>query len=253
MALRSTSLFLYNLQVTTLNRSLDFRATSGGPILQATLNLGYYSLTDLMNEIIRALEAADPNHTYTVTANRTISGGTQNRVTISTSGTYLDLLFASGPRAASSVDSLIGFAHTDRTGSTSYTGTSSAGTVLQSTLYGYNYLSTDHMRKVFGALNVSASGQKEAIVFQIQKFIQVQFKYEPTVKFTNEWVPFLTWAIQQRSFDFTPEVNSPSVFYNVTLEKTGADGKGLAYTAKEMLPDFPFLYDIGVLTFRLKV
>lgn len=253
MALTARSLLLYGYVIDTTNSSIDFKASIGGPTLLATLTANYYSLTDLMNEIVRAMNAADSSNTYTVTAVRTTSGGTQNRVTIATSGSFLSLLFGSGPRAASSTATLLGYTATDKTGSTSYTGTSTSGTALTSTLTGYNFLDTNQMRKVFGSLNISATGQKEAIVYQIQQFLQVQFKYEPVAKVNLEWTPFMTWAIQQRPWEFTPEITSPNTFYNVTLEKTAGDGKGLGFTIKEMLPDFPFLHDIGLLTLRLKV
>lgn len=253
MALTSKSLFLYGLQVTTTNRSIDFKTSPGGPQINATLSLGFYSLTDLMAEIKNAMESADPYNTYTITANRTYSGGTQNRVTIATSGSYLSLLFGTGTRAASTAAPLIGFLTADQTGATSYTGTLSAGTVVQSTLFGYNYISTNQFKKVFGSLNVSTTGQKEAIVFQVQEFFEVQFKYEPLTKVELEWAPLLTWMIQQKPLEFTPEVSNPNFFYVCTLEKTSADGKGLGYHLKEMLPNFPNLYDTGKLTFRKKV
>jgi hypothetical protein len=253
MALTANSLFLYGLQVTESNRSIDFKAASGGPELQATLTLGYYSLTGLLAEVKRAMEEADPANTYTASADRTISSGTQNRVTILTSGSFLSLLFASGTRAASTVAPLLGYTSTDKTGATTYTGSSSAGTVLVSTLVGYNYLPPDMKRKVFGSLNVSATGEKEAIVFQLQQFFQVQFKYEPQATVLLSWAPLIEWMIQQRPLEFTPEITSPSTFIECTLESTSADSKGLAHDWKEMLPNFPFLYDTGVLKFRKKV
>lgn len=251
MALRAKSLFLYGFQVTQYNSSIDFRSVSLGPVRQASLNFGFYSLTSLMVEIKRAMESVDPVHRYTVTANRLINSGLENRVSISTNGSYLDLLIASGPRTASTFAQLIGFSLIDRTGSLSYTGTSSAGTVLITEYAGYGYLGPDHMRKVFGAVTVSASGDKEAIVWQVQKFIQMEFKYEPEAKVVTQWRDFLTWAIQQRVFDFTPEVNG-STFYEVTLETTSADGKGMGYTMTEMLPDFPFNYKTGLIKLRFR-
>lgn len=204
-----------------------------------------------MNEIVRALEAADTVNTYTVTADRTVSSGLQNRVTITTSGTYLSLLFGTGPRAASTVAPLIGFTSADHTGATTYTGTSTCGTALVPAYVGYNYLSPDFYQKINGNVNVSASGVKEAVVFQIMKFLQVQFKYEAAADVVTSWEPFFQWAIQQRSFEITPEVTSPSVFYEVTLEKTSDDSKGLGFKMAEMLPNFPFNYDTGLMVFRL--
>ncbi len=254
MALKQKSLFLYGLQVTPLNSSLDFKASSGGPVLQATIPIGFYSLGDLMNAIVSAMSAVDTTHTYTVTADRSYSSGTQNRVTISTSGTFLSLLFASGSRSASTIAPLIGFAVTDRTGSTTYTGTLSCGTLLQPVWWGKNYRDTDMLRTNFGSLNISANGTKEAITYQIQQFFQVQFDYEPFSAVSSSWQPFLTWAIQQQPLVFTPEITSPNTVYNCTLESTEAASDGLGYELVEMTGEgLPYLYTTGLLKFRLKV
>ena len=120
MALASKSLFLYGYTVTEFNQSLDFKADIGdtSPRL-ATLRLGYYSLTSLLDEIVRALSEQDNVNTYTATAIRTANGGLENRVTISSSNSFFQILFATGPRSVSSCASLIGFPPTDHTGSTS--------------------------------------------------------------------------------------------------------------------------------------
>ena len=251
MALREKTLFLYGFEVTDNNKSLDFRAVSGGPILLATLTTGFYSLTSLAAEITAALMAADPSNTYICSINRNISGGLQNRVTISTNGVYFDLLFSTGPRAATSCRSLIGFNLIDYTGALTYTGASSAGTALLTDFVVYSYLPPEMNRRVFGSVNVSVNGQKEAIAWNIQKFMSFNIKYEPETKVKTDWANFLTWAIQMRPFEITPEFSTPATFYPVTLETTGADGKGLAYRMTEMLPSFPFLYESGAMTFRV--
>lgn len=251
MALSSKSSFLYGYQITELNRSIDFKASVLDTSARlATLNLGFYSLTSLMTEIVRAISVLDTLNTYTVTANRTIAGGTQNRITISSSGSFFQLLFASGPRAASSVATLIGFVPIDKTGFTTYTGNSSTGIQFSTTYPAYTYLGPDYFQKVFGSVNISASGQKEAIVFNVQHFIQGEFRFEKKAQIEANWIPFMQWAIQQKRFEFIPEITSPSVFYEVTLEKTGADSKGLSFTMAEMLPNFPNVYKTGMLVFR---
>ena len=171
MALTAKSLILYGLEVTENNASIDFVAVGAGPELQATVALGFYSLTGLMTAIANAMNTADPNNTYTVTADRTVNGGLENRVTIATDGAFLELLFFTGTRAASNISPLIGFPGTDETGSTSYTGTSSAGTVLIPELIGYSYLPPENTKRQFGSLNISSSGIKEAIVFDTQEFV----------------------------------------------------------------------------------
>lgn len=250
MALKAQSLFLYGLTVTPLNSSLDFQSVAFGPIRMATLTVGSYTLSGLMTMISAAMTAADPGNVYTITANRTISGGTENRVNILSPTGFLSLLFLSGPRNATSCDSLIGFPHVDQLGSDNYTGTATAGTSLLSTLVGYSYLPPDLFRQVFGSLTVSASGVKEALVWSVQQFLQVQFQHEPEAKTLSEWQPLMTWSIQQQPFEFTPEVNVPTVFFQVTLETTASDGKGLGFRMEEMIPDFPFYYKTGMLKFR---
>ena len=253
MALKKQSLFLYNFEVTQFNSSLDFRAAAFGPIKLATLRFGFYSLTALMTEIKRAMQLADPVNTYTVTADRTFVGGTQNRVTIQTGGAYLDLLFLTGPRVASSIGPLLGFAAVDQTGATSYQGTLTAGVTLIPDLVGYSYLGPDFFRIAFGAVNISASGEKEAIVFQIQRFFQVEFRYEPEAKVISQWALLWDWMIQQKLLEFTPDITVPTVFYECTLETSSGDGKGMGFKMEEMLPNFPFLYKTGMMKFRQRV
>lgn len=252
MALRARSSFLYGYQITATNRSLDFRVVSGGPILLAALQIGNYSLSDLLIEIKRAMTSAAPLFVFTITANRTISGGTQNRVTITSTSTYLDLLFASGPRVGSSVAPIIGFASMDRVGGVSYTGTLSTGTILVTEREGYNYTPETLFKEVNGATSISAIGDKETIVWGTMQFIEVMFMYEPESKSIMEWQPFMTWAIRQLPFDFTPEITSPNLFSNVTLESTSESSKGLGYQMKEQIPDFPFLYQTGKIKMRKK-
>jgi len=251
MALRSKSLFLYGFEVTVNNQYIPFKNSSGGSVINASIATGFYSLTSLIAAIQTAMNLSDPTNTYTVTADRSFSSGTQNRVSIATSGTYLSLLFSSGSLASASVRDLIGFAHTDRTGATTYQGTISAGTALQTDWYGKNYKPPASTLKNIGAVNISAKGIKEAITWSIMQFIEVEFENEAQAKVLAYWPQLIQWMIQQRPFDFTPETSSPSTVYSVTLDKTGDDGQGLAMSMKELVPDRPFMFTTGQLTFRV--
>lgn len=252
MALKNKSLFNYGLEVTTSNRFITFGTNAGETVLLSTarlaqLNLGFYSLTSLMVEIVRALTAADPNHVYTVTANRNISGGLQNRVTIATSGSYLVLYFGTGN--PSNVAPLIGFNSSDYTSATTYTGSASAGTVLVPKQLAYQYLPIEAMRKNYGVQTISAGGIKQSITFSVQKFWQAQFKYIPEADLTS-WQPLVDWMILQREFEFTPDITTPNSFYAGTLEEPN---KGMELTLTEMLPQFPFNYQTPVMKFRLRL
>lgn len=245
-------MFLYGFQVTENNRSIDFRSVALETVRLASLNLGYYSLTALCAEIKRALQAADPARTFTVTADRTVLGGLENRVTVATNGTHFELLGASGPRTASSALPLFGFNNADYTTGTTYTGSASAGTVLIPRFQVYNYKSPKHKKQVFGNVNVAASGVKEAVVYSIQTFWQGEFKYEFQADVETYWAPFIDWIIQQRLIEFTPDIASPSIFYECTLEKTDSDSKGLAHEMIELTSfDMPGLFRTGNLTFRV--
>jgi len=253
MALKKKSLFLYGFEITSLNSSIDFKTSGAGPEFMATLRLGFYSLSGLLVEIERAMSEADPSNDFVATADRSFAAGLENRVSIGspTAGVDFELLFGTGTRVASSLAPEIGFPNTDQTGAASYQGTSSAGVALVPEYAGYSYLGPEMMRSVFGALNVSAGGIKEAIVWNVQKFFQMEFKYEPEAKVITEWRDFMTWAIQQKPLEFTPEVSTPTLFFDCKLESTATDGKGLGYQMTEMLPDFPFNYRTGNMKFRV--
>ena len=255
MALSQKSLFLYGFEVTTSNQYLEFASLNTQTPLTAhvaVLSLGQYSLTGLAAEIARAMGTADPANTYAVTVNRSVAGGLENRVTIGTTGSFVTLFFGTGVRAAASARTLIGFLGSDYTGGVSYTGTFSAGTALVPSLVGYNYLGPEFIRNVFGAVNVSATGEKESVVYNIQQFFEVNFKYEPKAKVLSEWALLMQWVIQQKPLEFTPEVTLPNVLYECTLERSTGDGKGLGYLMREMLPQFPNFYETGIMRFRRK-
>lgn len=252
MALRNASLFLYGFQITELNRYVSFGTSAGEtPGLDtariATLNIGFYSLASLGLELARAMSAADPTHVYSFATDRTLAGGTQNRCTIATNFSYLSIYFATGNPANPA--SLLGFGATDLTGSTSYTSSSSAGTALIPNQIGYTFLSPTAIQKNFGVLNVAASGLKESIVFSLQSFWQVQFKYIPEALLDDTWLPLIQWLIQQREIDFTPDITDGNTFYTGTLEDPN---QGLAFTLSEMLPQFPFQYQTPLMKFRVR-
>lgn len=251
MALTDKSLFLYGYTITSTNQNIPFKIAGGGSELTAVIAAGNYTLATLMTAIVTAMETADPAHIYTVTADRTLSSNLQNRVTIATNGVFLSLLFSSGTTASTSVRDVIGFAHTDRTGATTYTGTLTTGTALQTSWWGFNYQPPTSYQKNMGNVSVSASGLKETISWSIQKFITVEFRYESQADMVAYWQPLMAWMIIGKPFDFTPNTVAPTVFYSVTLEKSSVDGKGLGFMMKEQLPDFPFRYTTGALEFRL--
>lgn len=256
MALTAQSQFLYGYEVTASNQNLDFRTTNGETIRTAVLRVGQYSLDGLLREVVRAMTAASPLFTFTATAVRTFSGNTQNRVTIATNSSFLSLLFASGPNTATNPASLLGYTVTDQTGAVTYTGTATTGTALfpnasLTNLRGYNFLSPNFMPMANASLNIATSGVKEEVFFNMQRFWQVDFRYITSGESTA-WIALIEWMIKARPLEFTPEVPSPSVYYEGTLE-AGGGGNGTSFMLTEMLPDFPNLYQTGLMKFRQRL
>ncbi len=251
MAVRDKSLFLYGFYVDGTNKYLPFKAASGGPEILATIQPSFYTLRTLCTAIALALNTADTANTYTVSVDRTLSSNLQNRITISTSGIYLSLLFSTSTYAATSIRDMINFGSTDRTGATTYTNSITSGTALQTTWYAKNYQAPTVNLRTIGATNHSADGSKETIWWSIQQFITAEFQFEAQANVLAYWAPLITWMVKGRPFEFTPETNAPTVVYSVTLEKSSGDGKGLGFMMKEMVPDYPFLYSTGPMEFSL--
>ena len=243
MALSSPSLFLWSFTITTNNQFITFVNTAGTQL--ATITIGNYSLTGLGQAIVQALQAQDTVNTYTFTVDRTIMGGTQNRVTITSTDTTFSLLFSSG--SPSNPATLLGFTETDFTGATHYTGSASAGIALIPNQLAYTFLDINDKTFNQGARNVSASGIKETITFSVQYFLQAMFKYIPANTKVSQWAPFVLWMIQQNEFEFTPQISDPTTFYVVTLDDPN---QGMRFDFQEMLPDFPNNYQTPLMVFR---
>jgi hypothetical protein len=251
MALSQPSLFLYGFEIVNGNAYIDFLNASMGTQLTAVIPLGDYACTDLLTAIEAAFTVADPANTYTATINRNIAGGTQNRVTISSSGAFFTLLFGSGTHSGASPSTLLGFSASDLTGATSYTGGVSAGTVFITLYPAFNYVAPTRNKKTQGAVNISANGTKEAITFSQSQFFEAEFRYEPFSSVDNNWQPLFDWMTFQKPFEFTPQYPTYGTYYSCTLETTEQASDGLAYLLPEMLPEFPGIFRTGKLTFRV--
>jgi hypothetical protein len=103
--------------VTSSNNKVNFRETSLGPELTASVAVGNYTLSAFLLAIKSAMDSATVNaRTYTVTRN-----ATSGRFTI-TGSVYLELLFSTGTNAATSIRSIAGFGANDYTGAVTYEG-----------------------------------------------------------------------------------------------------------------------------------
>jgi hypothetical protein len=103
-----------SFDIDATNNKIDLRESSGGPVITATVASGQFSPDALATALKTALEAVSVD---TFTVSYSTSTG---KWTISSSGTYLDLLFSTGPNAANKAP--IGFGSNDYTGALTYTG-----------------------------------------------------------------------------------------------------------------------------------
>lgn len=252
------SLFLYGFDITAFNQYINFQKVSMGTVLTAVLNVGNYTGAQFLAEIKRAMEFADGVNTYTVTLDRTINGGKENRLTISTSGAFLSILFSSGVNAGTSPAGLMGFLDSDYTGATHYTGTNNAGTILVPDMPAYNFQPLDSIVENDGVRNITASGIKETLVFAQMQFFEGEWKWI-TDLFSNDqysqWKAFLKYATRQLQFEFTQSIaEDPTTALQCTLETTAQDSNGLKYELKQMTGENMYrVYQTGLLRFRIVV
>lgn len=256
MAQNDRALFLYGFDVDNNNKYINFKNAPGGPELTAILNIGNYSASEFASEFKRAMEVADSIYKYTAAIDRSIDAGTSNRLSISTTSTYFEVLFLSGTNAGNSPKDLIGFSAFNYTGSTIYSGYKNCGSILMPDFPTYDYLGPDQMIVNDGVRNISAAGIKESLVFAQMKFFQGQWKYITnfgTSTQRTEWEAFLKYATRQLKFEFTPSIfEDYDGWVKCTLESTPTDSNGLGYTLKQMRGEGLYrFYDTGVLKFRV--
>lgn len=256
MAQNDRALFLFGFDITKANQFINFQIVNAGPVLTAVLNVANYTATELMAELQRAMQVADPAHTYVWSIDRSVANGESNRVTVLSNGTYLKILFGTGVSAGNTPAGLLGFVSADLTGALTYSGTSQAGIILRPEFPTYDYLGPDEWAINDGVKNISAAGLKETLVFAQVYFAQGRWQY--ITNFGNrtqktEWETFLKYATKQLKFEFTPSIyEDPTKFYQVTLEKSPADGNGMGYKLNQMLSQNLYrFYDTGILEFRL--
>lgn len=110
-----------NFVISSSNNKIDFKESAMGSELTATLDTGTYTPTTLATEIKTQLDSAGSD-SYTVSYSENTG-----LWTIESDGSYLELLINSGTNEANNtLKNVCGFADTDKTGATSYTGSTIA-------------------------------------------------------------------------------------------------------------------------------
>jgi hypothetical protein len=255
MALDNFSIFYYGHEITVSNNIINF--DEGGGELAATLEVGFYSLTDFAIEVQRALNDAGAL-TYTVSVNRTT-----RLITIS-AGSNFSLLFDTGTQAAVAPFTLLGFDEDDFTGASTYTGTLPSGSQYVPQFRLQNYSSSDdNISLIDAVVNKSANGRVQVVRFGTERFFEMAMKYLTNTAMDGQVIlnnpngladarDFFEYAVNKAPMEFMPSISARSTFYKVLLESTPESRDGVAYKLKEMVnQNIPGLYETGNLKFRL--
>lgn len=254
--IRTWSKFNYGFQIDTSNNSLNF--SEGGPELTAVLESGDYTLGEFA-EIVATTLSTIGALDYTATIDRNT-----NIITLSASGTF-SILLATGSNIGISFASLMGFSQVvDLTGAATYTGASAAGFQYYPQFLLQSYVPPEIFKQSADAtVNKAASGRVEVIRFGVEQFIEMDIKFITDLPMDNvviknnpsglqDAIDFLDDITSKAKFEFVPDVDTPSAFYEVILESFPGFQNGAGFKLKELfaqnLPDF---YETGVIKLRV--
>ncbi len=256
MSLITYSKFFYGHTITEANRAIDFN--EGGSELQATLNVGEYTLTSFLAEIKRALDAVGAL-AYTVTVNRT------TRVITISAGSNFSLLTATGSRAGTSAYSLMGYTGSNRTGASTYAGNVGSGSVYEPQFFLQDYVSPDeNLDSVDEKVNEAPSGIVEVVKFGDRQFMECNIDWvtdknpsgHPLIKVQASGkanlIAFMTYLRTKAPVEFMPDMATPATFYPMLLESTRANKAGTGFKLKEKIDEkAPGYFETELLTFRV--
>lgn len=257
-ALSTLSAFNYGHTITTANRSIDF--DDGNGTQTALIRVGSYTLGEFVNQVAIALNTAAQNVTFSASLDRAT-----RTITISGDGNF-DLLISTGPSAAVSAYSLIGFTGVDLTGLSTYEGDSPSGLQYRPQFRLQNYTPFINREETAeSAVATSASGVVQVASFGRVNFMDCNIKYitnrpqriKPPAPIENnpnavsEARAFLQYIIGKRPIEFLPDRDSETNFTNCFLESSRASRDGTGFRLEELTREnLAFHFETGTLTFR---
>jgi hypothetical protein len=258
MAITTNPIFYTIDNVSTNNNLLNFKEPNvSGDELTATLNIGSYSMSQLITELARALNA-EGSETYTVTLDRDT-----RIVTISSTDT-LELLVSTGSNSGLSTYSLLGFTGADLTGSSSYDSDTAIGDTYepQFPLQKFRGFETNK-EGIRPSINEAADGTVEVITFGDRQFMEFEIKYT-TDNFMAKGAPitnnptgvadltaFMDFLITKSNLEFMKDKTVRSTFNVMLLESTRQNRMGVGYQLKEKYSEgLQGYFDTGMLKFR---
>ena len=258
MTIKTRSVFYYVDGITSDNNLMNFIEPNQANIeLTGTLQIGTYSMSQLVIEVQRALNDAGEN-TYTVTFDRA------TRIMTIAADDDFNLLVTTGSNAGLSVWSLIGFT-SDKTGSATYDSDEAFGSAYKPQYLLQSYKDVDNnVEGIRSSVNESASGVVEVVTFGNRSFYEMNIKWitdrvvskssflENNQNALTEARSFLSFCITKQNLEFMKDETNRDTFDIVLLESTRASRQGTSYELRELLigEGLDEYYETGVLKFR---
>jgi len=258
MALKVHSIFYYGHVVDSSNNKIAFKE-GAGPELIAEIPAGSYTLTEYINKVSAALNAAGALD-WTAVANR------DNRlVTIAASGPA-SLLWSTGSTVPQSAATMLGFSTAaDLLNQTIFTSTLPTGSAYSPQFPLQDYLPKARNKKLTNAVvTKSASGNRVNVQkFGSDVFIRCNIRWV-----TNEDVggglirnnpaaveeleTFLSYIIEKNPVEFMEDENQRDAFDKVIIEATAKSPDGTGFELVEYVDKFlPEFFESGLLTFKV--
>lgn len=257
MSIDTFSLFYYGFDITSENQNFPFDEGSGE--LNAQVAVGSYTLSEFVVALQSALNAAAVTRAFTVSVDRST-----RLITISADGAF-DILLGSGTTRGSSCFGVAGFnGLLDRTGQTSYVGSSQAGDFYEPQFVLQDYVSKDDFVESNDAsVNLSTSGRVEVIRFGLIQFYRLNIKYITDVESDGKVIKnnqsgladarrFLREITKRVRFEFMPDIADPDTFDKVILEEIRGNSTATGFELRELTSqNLPNFYETGRLTLRV--
>jgi len=249
----TNSAFYYGPEINENSLYIDFDEGAGE--LTAELFVGGYVLSDIAEEVERALNAIG-TLTYTVTMDRAT-----RKLTIAGSAAF-DLLFSTGTNITFSAASKLGYSATDVTTLTSYESDLTVGSIYLPQFKLQNYIALEDWQDLTQASQAeSASGVIEVISFTSVNFTEFNITLandydqyaaiERNLTGVSDLRTFMQYIVQKFNIEFLPDREDENTFNKVLLEKTPLSKNGTGFKLKELYgKGLVGYYESGKLKFR---
>jgi len=258
MTINTRAKFYYVDPVTKDNQFINFiEPLQDNVELTASVAVGSYTITELVNAVISAMNGVG-KLTYTGVFDR------DTRILTISSTENFNLLVTTGSNAGLSIYPLLGFT-ADKTGLSSYDSDDVMGTefVPQFPLQSYKD-SKDNKTAISPSVNESASGVKEIVRFGNRR----QFTFnitlitdskvgssgpwlETNVNAVSEANAFMDFTTDQNPVEFMPDKDNTSDNVKILLDRTPQSRVGTDYELKELInKNLAGYYETGRLVFR---